>query len=175
MLEKDVGGRRTDFVTIVVMGVEGSGKTTIGKRLAEKMGWRFVDGDSLHPAANVEKMARGIPLTDEDRQPWLRAIHKLIVEEEKQGRDLIVACSALKQAYRNVLEAGTHIVWVYLKGSPELIRTRLEARRNHFAKSDLLMSQFRDLEEPQDAIVVDVAKTPDEIVAEIVRRVKDVR
>ena len=157
---------------MVIMGVEGSGKTTVGSRLAERLGMRFVDGDSLHPRRNIEKMAHGIALTDEDREPWLQAIHELIQQEEKRGLALIVACSALKRKYRDLLNAGTHICWVYLKGSEELIRERLAGREGHFAKSDLLASQFRDLEEPEDAIVVDVARDADEIVAEIAEQVK---
>jgi gluconokinase len=146
------------------MGVEGSGKTTIGMRLASRLGWNFVDGDGLHPAANVAKMAAGIPLTDEDRRPWIESIHALVLQEERQGKNLIVACSALKQAYRDVLNQATQVRWVYLKGSEALIRSRVEARKDHFAKIDLLASQFRDLQEPRDAIVIDIAQAPEEMV-----------
>src|SRR4051812_3251140 len=113
------------------MGVSGSGKTTVGFALAGEQGWRFVDGDDLHPAANVEKMARGIPLDDADRWPWLLAIRNVIQEAESKSGNLIVACSALKQAYRDYLNSGTHIRWIFLTAAPELIRERLRQRGHH--------------------------------------------
>ena len=152
---------------VVVMGVAGSGKTTIGKMLADAIACPFLEGDSLHSRANVEKMSRGIPLTDADRAPWLSAIHARMVEARDRGHSLVVGCSALKQSYRNVLANGLPITWVYLKGSPELIRSRLLHRTSHFMKADMLASQFAALEEPSDALVVDVSESPAAIVERI--------
>lgn len=149
------------------MGVAGSGKTTIGIMLAEQLGWKFVDGDDLHPATNKEKMLRGIPLTDEDRQPWLVSIRRTVQDFESKDESVIVACSALKQVYRDILNSGTNISWIYLRGTRELIRDRLEQRSGHFMKSILLESQLQALEEPEDAMVVDIDPSPSEIVKEI--------
>lgn len=145
---------------IVIMGVAGSGKTTVGELLASELHCRFLCGDALHPPANVDKMAHGIPLTDADRAPWLAAIHARIVESFHRGEHLVVACSALKQHYRDTLNSGVAITWVYLKGSDALIRERLQHRDHHFMKPQMLASQFADLEEPANAIVVDVAVAP---------------
>ena len=139
------------------MGVSGSGKTTVGTSLARELGWQFVDGDDLHPAANVEKMAHGIPLNDADRQPWLAAIRTVIQQSERTGQDLIVACSALKHEYRNYLSSGTNIRWIFLNGAPELIHERLSERAHHFMKSALLDSQLETLEPPRDALIIDIA------------------
>lgn len=159
---------------VVVMGVAGSGKTTIGLMLANAMGCAFLDGDSLHSGANVEKMSHGIPLTDADRAPWLAAIHARVRDASARGESLVVACSALKQSYRAVLADGVPITWVYLKGSPALIRTRLQSRASHFMKADMLDSQFAALEEPADALVADVSQPPavivDRILIELRRR-----
>jgi gluconokinase len=149
------------------MGVSGSGKTTVGMALARELGWSFVDGDDLHPAANVEKMARGIALDDADRRPWLLAIRNLIQESEAGGRNLVVACSALKEDYREYLKSGTHIGWVFLTGAPQLIRDRLMQRAHHFMKSALLDSQLETLEPPRDALAVNVAPPVDELVKTI--------
>jgi gluconokinase len=154
-------------VTIVLMGVSGSGKTTVGTALSRELGWSFVDGDDLHPAANVQKMARGVALDDADRRPWLLAIRNLIQESEARDRNLVVACSALKEDYREYLNSGTHIRWVSLTGAPRLIRDRLNLRVHHFMKSVLLKSQLETLEPPSDALVVDVAPPVDEIVKTI--------
>jgi len=153
---------------IVIMGVAGSGKSTVGQRLATELHCRFLDGDSLHPPANVEKMTHGIPLTDADREPWLAAIHARIVESFQRREHLVVACSALKQRYRDTLKSGAPITWVYLKGSDALILERLQHRQHHFMKAQMLASQFADLEEPADAIVIDVAVEPDVAVQQIV-------
>jgi gluconokinase len=142
---------------VVIMGVAGSGKSTVGQLLATALHCKFLDGDSLHPPGNIEKMTHGIPLTDADRAPWLDAIHARIVESFQRGELLVVACSALKQRYRNTLDSGVTITWVYLKGDYALIRERLQHRQHHFLKAQMLASQFADLEEPADAIVIDVA------------------
>lgn len=149
------------------MGVTGSGKTTVVLLLAARLGWEFVDGDSFHPAANVEKMSRGIPLDDADRAPWLAALRAKIDEWKAAGCNVVLACSALKRSYREQLEIGAEVKLVYLKGSYELITRRLRARAGHFAGEKLLASQFADLEEPAGAIVVSVDATPEEIVEEI--------
>jgi gluconokinase len=154
---------------VLVMGVAGSGKTTVGLLLAARLGWEFTDGDDFHPPANIEKMKHGIPLTDEDRLPWLQALHGQIAAWISQGRNAVLACSALKQRYRQILWNGPEVKLVYLKGTYDLILQRIASRHHHFAHEDLLASQFADLEEPADAIVVDVSKTPDQIVLEILR------
>lgn len=157
---------------IVVMGVSGSGKTTIGTMLADAIQCSFLDGDSLHPKVNVEKMRHGIPLTDSDRAPWLRVIRTHILKFFKRGENLVVACSALKQQYREFLAHEIPINWVYLKGSAELIRSRMKHRPRHFMKADMLPSQFDALEEPFDAIVVDISLPSSAIVAQILAQLR---
>ena len=157
---------------IVVIGVAGSGKTTIGTMLAAAMKCTFLEGDSLHPKENIDKMSHGIPLTDSDRGPWLSAIHARMLDYFERGQDLIVGCSALKQSYRRVLAKGIPITWVYLKGSRALIRSRLARRSNHFMKVDLLASQFDALEEPDDALVMDVSASPSVIVERILSQLR---
>ena len=152
---------------VVVMGTTGSGKTTIGSLLAERLGWEFVDADDFHPPANVEKMNQGIPLTDTDREPWLRALRDKILEWTAEKRSVALACSALKQRYREELHASSQVKFVYLKGSYELFSRRVLTRKGHFAKQDLIASQFAALEEPTDAIIVDAAHSPEEIVSEV--------
>jgi gluconokinase len=153
---------------VVLMGVAGSGKTTVGTRLAEAMHCAYLEGDSLHSPANVEKMSHGIPLTDIDRAPWLAAIHARLLDSFRQGESLVVGCSALKRSYRAVLSDGIPITWVYLKGSAALIRSRLQHRSGHYMKADMLASQFDALEEPSDALIVDVSPPPGVIVERIV-------
>jgi gluconokinase len=155
---------------VVVMGTTGSGKTTVGSLLAKRLGCEFVDADDFHPPANVEKMKHGIPLTDADREPWLKALHDKIVEWIAEGRNVVLACSALKQSYRDELHGSSDVKFVYLKGSYELFSQRVRARKGHFAKADLLSSQFATLEEPTDAITVDAALLPEQIVAEVRRQ-----
>jgi gluconokinase len=152
---------------IVIMGVSGSGKTTIGTLLADALRCSFLEGDSLHSKENIEKMSHGIPLNDCDRAPWLAAIHTRLLEFFKKGECLVVACSALEQQYRAVLADGVPITWVYLKGSKDLIRSRMEHRPKHFMKAEMLASQFEALEEPSDAMVVDISPPPSIIVAQI--------
>jgi len=150
------------------MGVAGSGKTTVGRLLAAQLGWPFYEGDDYHPTANVEKMAHGVPLTDEDRRPWLDALHDVIARIAADGGSAVLACSALKQEYRDRLaRAVESVVFVYLHGSFELFRERLRERSGHFMKADLLPSQFATLEPPGDAIVVDANQASEAIVAGI--------
>jgi gluconokinase len=152
---------------VIVMGVVGSGKTTIGNLLAAQLGWEFADADDFHPQSNVEKIHNGIPLNDEDREPWLDRLRAAIVGWITSDCNVVLACSALKLAYRAKLQVGPEVRFVYLKGSAALIANRLHARRGHFAGESILASQFADLEEPEDALMVDISKSPEEIVAEI--------
>ena len=153
---------------IAVMGVAGSGKSTIGQLLASELRCEFLEGDSLHSPANIRKMTMGIPLTDADRASWLAAIHARIVESFEHGRNLVVACSALKQSYRETLADGVWITWIYLKSSEEVIRARLLKRQHHFFKAQMLASQFADLEEPANAIVIDAEVAPSVALRQIV-------
>jgi len=157
---------------LIVMGVSGSGKSTIGERLAQRLDWPFEDGDRFHPPANIEKMHSGLPLTDKDRQPWLEAIAAWIDKTRRAGGHGVVACSALKRRYRNVLIGGRPDVrLIYLKGGENLIGRRIVHRHGHFMPTSLLHSQFETLEEPtpdEHPIVVSIAPAPDEIVSRIV-------
>lgn len=154
--------------TAVVMGVSGSGKTTVGGLVARRLGWVFADADTFHPEANIAKMAAGIPLSDEDRMPWLVALRALIDEHLASGRSLVLACSALKRQYRRVLADGSErVTFVYLKGSRELILRRMSERSGHYMQPELLDSQFEALEEPADALVFDIDLPPVEL-AELV-------
>ena len=157
-------------MVIVVMGVTGSGKTTIGNLVARRLAWKFADADDFHSAANKEKMHNGIPLTDADRLPWLGAIHDQIAKWLALKENVVLACSALKQSYRQLLWNGPEVRFVYLKGSYEVIAERLRARKGHFADEHILAGQFRDLEEPTGAIAVSIDAYPEEIVEEICRR-----
>lgn len=155
-------------MVVLVMGVSGSGKTTIGESLAARLGCEFADADDYHPPANVEKMRAGIALTDADRSPWLDLLRDLIRERLAAGDDLVLACSALRAAYRErLLAADPRVEIVYLKGDRDLIRRRLAARAGHYMNPWLLDSQFATLEEPGDALVFDVAVAPEEIVDRI--------
>jgi gluconokinase len=153
---------------VLVMGVSGSGKTTIGEALAERLGWPYLDADDFHPRANVEKMKAGIPLNDADRQPWLDAINETLRKADEEDESLVLGCSALKQAYRDTLAHGVRdFRTVYLKGSYELIRSRVEKRHHRYMPASLLKSQFETLEEPRDALVADVSGKPGETLAKI--------
>jgi gluconokinase len=152
---------------IIVMGVVGAGKTTVGRLLAEQSHFEFADADDFHPAANVQKIRRGIALNDEDRQPWLERLRSAITEWIGAGKNVVLACSALKQSYRKELDVGPQVRFVYLKGSSKLIAERLRARHGHFAGEAILASQLAELEEPEGAVMVDIADQPEEIVAEI--------
>ena len=161
-------------MVLVVMGVSGSGKTTVGELLAERLGWQYQEGDALHPPENVAKMSGGTPLTDADRIPWLQRIADRIDEWRSRGQAGVVTCSALKRTYRDIIIGSRPDVGlVYLKGSRELIGQRMAARKGHFMPAALLDNQFATLQEPgadERAIVVDVGGTPAEIVDEILRR-----
>jgi gluconokinase len=159
--------------TIVVMGVSGSGKSSVGKALAAALGWEFQDGDDYMPAANVRKMASGTPLTDEDRLPWLDILGDLIANKLADGVPLVLACSALKESYRQRLQQGDpQLIFVHLAGDFDLIQSRLEERPGHFMKAGMLQSQFDTLEAPNDAIVVDVAEPIEKIVGQVVKEIR---
>ena len=160
-------------MVLIVMGVTGAGKTTIGGALATSLGWEFHDGDDLHSGPSKRKMRRGIPLTDSDRAPWLAAIRTLILAMLSEGRDGVVACSALKQSYRDELVVDPNTVKVvYLKGTKQLVAKRLRDRAGHFMNPDLLQSQIDTLEEPRHAIIVDISAAPEAIVNAIIKRLQ---
>ena len=156
---------------LLIMGVTGSGKTTVGRMLAERLGWVYLDADDFHSPSNKEKMHQGIPLTEADRIPWLDAMHAALQAEAAQGKSVVLACSALRQEYRERLMAGLDVKLIYLRGSRELIATRLAKRMNHFAGVPILDDQFAVLEEPHDAVVVDISETPEQMVDEILRKI----
>jgi len=152
------------------MGPAGSGKTTVGQLLAAQLKWEFADGDNFHSPANIEKMAHGVPLGDEERIRWLHSIREAMLQWEAQDRNVVLACSALKRSYRELLQINSNVKLVYLKGSYELLRERLRSRKGHYAGEQILAGQFADLQEPADAITIDAAQSPEQIVAEIRRR-----
>jgi gluconokinase len=164
------------MTVLVLMGVSGCGKTTIGAALAERLGWEFLEGDALHPPANVAKMVAGVPLQDDDRWPWLCAIAARIDAWHAAGRSGVVACSALKRAYRDILlgpRAGMRLV--YLRGGYDVIAARLAARKGHFMPPNLLQSQFRTLEEPgadEQPIIVSVEHAPESIKDQIMEQLR---
>jgi gluconokinase len=155
---------------IVLMGVSGCGKTSVGKSLSAAVCLPFFDGDDFHSQANVEKMAQGIPLDDDDRRPWLDVLHNLIADHLKRGESLIMACSALKQQYRDLLgKGGLDVRFVHLKGSFDLIYGRMQQRAGHYMKKEMLQSQFDELEEPDGALEIDISLSVPEIVERIVQ------
>lgn len=154
-------------MVVLLMGVSGAGKTTVGKLLASQMGWEFADADDYHSAENVEKMRSGIPLTDVDRAPWLESLRGVIVGWIVSAKSGVLACSALKKEYRDRLVVGSEVRVVYLKGDRALLRERLLGRRGHYMKESMLESQIATLEEPSEALVVDAGLAPKEVVQEI--------
>ena len=155
-------------MVIIVIGVSGCGKTTIGIELSKKIGCVFLDGDDFHPEANIEKMSNGVPLTLEDRAPWLNTLRCHVEQYLDSGQNLVLACSALSRQSRDILRGNSKDVrFVYLQGSKELIRRRLKDRKGHFMSSDLLESQFDVLEEPDSATVVCITLSPQEIVGQV--------
>lgn len=158
---------------LILMGVSGSGKTAVGELLSQKLGWPFFDGDDFHPKDNVAKMAAGIPLDDDDRTPWLLNLHDLIADHLARGKPLLLACSALKQTYRDLLLDGNpNTLFVHLKGDFGLIMSRMQARAGHYMKPEMLNSQFETLEEPTDALTVDIGQNLDRITEEIITKLK---
>ncbi len=154
-------------MVILLMGVSGAGKTTIGQLLASQLGWNFADGDDHHSPENVQKMRSGIPLTDADRAPWLEKLRALIAAWIAARKNTVLACSALKQAYRERLQVSPEVQVVYLNGTPEVLRQRLRARTGHFMTERMLASQLAALEAPEDAVTVNADQSPAEIVTEI--------
>lgn len=158
---------------VIVMGVAGSGKTTVGELLAQRLGWSFYDADAFHPAENIAKMANGTPLDDSDRAPWLAALQALISTSLKENRPAVLACSALKESYRQwLLEENEGVQFVYLKGSYDIIWSRISQRKDHYMKPEMLQSQFEALEEPANALTIDVSLSVAEIVEEIAERLE---
>ena len=154
----------------IVFGVSGAGKTTIGKLLAQELGWHFYEADDFHSQANINKMRRGIPLNDEDRWPWLESLRQLIKRSLEAGENAVLACSALKRAYREQLRVSDEVKFVFLHGDYALIEKQLRQRRGHFMNPELLRSQFVDLEEPkpdEDVVTIELGRTPEEIAEEI--------
>jgi gluconokinase len=152
------------------MGVVGAGKTTIGTLLASQLGWEFADADDFHPQSNVDKIKNGIALTDDDRSPWLDRLREAITSWIAADENFVLACSALKRAYREKLSVGPQVRFVYLKGSSSTIADRLRARKGHFAGESILDSQLADLEEPEAAITIDINDSPEQIVVQIKRQ-----
>jgi gluconokinase len=162
-------------MVIVLMGVTGSGKTTVGKLLAQDLGWKFLEGDDFHPPANIDKLRHGIALTDEERKPWLTAIAEAIRSAVARHVNVVISCSALKASYRRMLAIDRSVRFVYLHAPPSLIGERLQKRPGHFMNPDLIQSQFNTLEKPQRALRVDAALSPGEIVEIIKRRLNLLR
>src|SRR5215471_18704469 len=155
---------------IIIFGVSGAGKTTVGKLLARELGWQFIEADDFHSAANIEKMRSGRPLTDEDRWPWLDRLRKKIEQLLAAGENAVLACSALKRAYRDVLRVSDEVKFVFLRGDYSLIEKQLHSRHRHFLNPDLLQSQFDELEEPQPdehALTIQLGRTSQAIVEEM--------
>jgi gluconokinase len=157
-------------VIVIIFGVSGSGKTTLSKLLADELGWRFYEADDFHSGANIDKMKRGVPLTDEDRQPWLERLRELIKRAIAAGENAVLACSALKRAYRDRLRKNEEVKFVFLHGDYALIEKQMRQRRGHFMDPELLRSQFAALEEPQSdehVLTIELGRIPQELVDEI--------
>jgi gluconokinase len=157
-------------VIVIVFGVSGAGKTTIGKLLAKRLSWRFLEADDFHLRGNIEKMRDGLPLTDKDRWPWLKFLREQIERSLAANENAVLACSALKRKYRERLRVSDNVKFVLLRGDYALVEKQLHSRRGHFMNSDLLRSQFVDLEEPEsdeDAVTIELGRTPEELVEEI--------
>ena len=157
---------------IIVMGVSGCGKSTIGQQLADRLGWPFFDGDAFHPPANIDKMSRGLPLNDEDRSGWLAAIADRMRELIAAQQSAVFACSALKQKYRDQLQVSDQVRFVYLRGSYDLIWSRMQQRADHYMKPHMLASQFEALEEPRTALTLDITRAPHELIDALVENLK---
>ncbi|NAY90719.1 AAA family ATPase [Muricauda sp. JGD-17] len=157
---------------LVIMGVSGTGKSTIGKLLANKLNVPFFDGDDFHPKSNIEKMGAGIPLNDSDREGWLKQLNQLALDHELSGA--VIACSALKESYREILknQMNDQMEFIFLQGSLELIKKRMEERKGHFMPTKLLQSQFDTLEVPKDAITIFIDRTPEELVSDILMKIQ---
>jgi gluconokinase len=160
-------------IALVIMGVSGCGKTSIGQALSERLGWSFYDGDDFHSPENVSKMSNGMPLNDDDRTNWLKTLHELISEKLRAGENLILACSALKKKYRHQLRLGNEgLVFVYLNGDFELIWSRMQTRNDHYMKPEMLISQFNTLENPSNALVVNIDQPIEAIIQEIINNIE---
>lgn len=162
-----------NFAAIIVMGVSGCGKTTVGRLLAERLGWTYIESDEYHSPVDIEKMSSGIPLNDEDRWPWLKRLHDVLFDHSEKNQSVVLACSALKQSYRDLLVSGLdNIFFVFLKGDFELIQQRMR-KRQHYMKADMLHSQFDALEEPQNAMIMDIQQSPEKIMEKILTQLPD--
>jgi len=164
-------------VIVVLFGVAGSGKTTISRLLAEELGWKFYEGDDFHSQANIDKMDAGLPLADEDRQPWLESLRGLIERCLSAKENVVLTCSALKKSYRSYLRVNEEVKFVYLRGSYELVANQLRQRHGHFMNPELLRSQFATLEEPEAAegvIAIELGRSPRELVDEIKKKLPSI-
>jgi gluconokinase len=157
-------------VIVIIFGVSGAGKTTVGKLLARELGWRFLEADDFHPATNIKKMRSGHPLTDEDRWPWLERLRQRIGDSLAAGQNAVLACSALKRVYRDRLRVSDEVKFVFLRGDYARVEKQLRSRHGHFMDPALLRSQFDDLEEPQrdeNVLTIELGRTPEQIVRAI--------
>jgi gluconokinase len=157
-------------VIVIIFGVSGAGKTTVGKLLARELGWRFIEADDFHPSGNIQKMRSGHPLTDKDRWPWLERLRQQIERSLSTGENAVLACSALKRAYRDRLRVSNETKFVFLRGDYVLVEKQLRSRHGHFMNAKLLRSQFADLEEPkpdEDVLTIELRRKPQELVEEI--------
>ena len=160
-------------VIVILLGVSGAGKTTLGRQLAQNLGWKFYEADDFHPRANIDKMERGVPLTDQDRWPWLRSLREMIEQQLTARENAVLACSALRKTYRRYLRVNEHVQFVYLRGSYELIANQIRQRHGHFMDPALLKSQFETLEEPEETegiLTIDLGRSPQELADEIRRK-----